>query len=92
MRHNVNLSLNVAFVRNDPHAMSTAGWRPLIFSPCGVPACVTLQETPHSRNGNLVCIRVFMKFSSVLDHISSYEHFLPKYVDKEGRPEPVVEV
>ena len=32
MWHNAKLSLNVAFVRNDPHATSTAGWR-LIFSP-----------------------------------------------------------
>ena len=27
MWHNANISLNVAFFRNDPHATSTAGWR-----------------------------------------------------------------
>ena len=27
MWHNASLSSNVAFVRNDPHATSTAGWR-----------------------------------------------------------------
>ena len=37
--------MNVAFVRNDPHATSTAGGR-LIFFPCGMPACVTPRGTP----------------------------------------------
>ena len=46
MWHNANLSLNVAFFRNDPHATSTAGWR-LITFPCGMPACVTPRETSH---------------------------------------------
>ena len=52
--------LNVAFVRNEPHSTSTAGWRSLIF-PCGMPACVTPRGTPHSPQGSLVlrCIHVF---------------------------------
>ena len=60
MWHNASLSLNVAFVRNDRHATSTAGWR-LIISPCGMPACVILQGTPHFPKGSLVlrCINVF---------------------------------
>ena len=60
MWHNANLSLYVAFVRNDPHATSTAGWRLIIF-PCGMPACVTPRGTSHSTKGSLVllCIKVF---------------------------------
>ena len=59
-RSNANLFLNVAFVRNDPHATSTAGWRLIIF-PCGMPACVTPRGTSHSTKGSLVllCIKVF---------------------------------
>ena len=45
--NNANLSLNVAFFRNDPHATSTAGWRLKTF-PCGIPTCVTPRETSHS--------------------------------------------
>ena len=55
MWHNANLSLNVAFFRNDPHATSTAGWR-LITFPCGMSACVTPRETSHSPKGSLVNI------------------------------------
>ena len=61
MWRNANLSLNVAFVRNDPHATrSTTGWRLIIF-PCGMPACVTPRGTSHSPKGSLVlpCINVF---------------------------------
>ena len=54
-RSNANLFLNVAFVRNDPHATSTAGWRWIIF-PCGMPACVTPRETSHSPKGSLVLL------------------------------------
>ena len=68
---------NVAFVRNDRHATSTAGWRLIIF-PCGMPACVTPRETPHSPKGTLVCIRIFVIFSSVFELISSSEHFQTK--------------
>ena len=50
-------TLNVAFVSNDPHATSTAGWR-LIIVPCGMPGCVTPRETSHSPKGSLVCIRI----------------------------------
>ena len=52
MWHNANLSLNVAFVRKDPHATSTSGWRLIIF-PCGMPACVNPRETSHSPKGSL---------------------------------------
>ena len=53
---NANLSLNVAFVRNDPHATrSTAGWRLIIF-PYGMPACVTPRGKSHSPKGSLVHI------------------------------------
>ena len=45
--NNANLSLNVAFFRNDPHATSTARWRLKTF-PCGIPTCVTPRETSHS--------------------------------------------
>ena len=61
--HNANLSLYIAFVRNDPHAPSTAGWR-LIFSPCGMPACVTLRGTPHSTKGSLVYHSIIGFFST----------------------------
>ena len=53
MWRNANSSLNVAFVRNDLHARSTAGWRLIIF-PCGMPACVTPRETSHSPKESLV--------------------------------------
>ena len=69
MWRNANLSLNVAFVRNDLHATrSTAGWRLIVF-PCGMPACVTPRETSHSPKGSLVCICTFVNFSSVLELI-----------------------
>ena len=60
MWRNANLSLTVAFVRNDPHATkSTAGCR-LIISPCGMPACVTLRGTSHSPKGSLqICVFTF---------------------------------
>ena len=61
MWHNANLSLNVAIVRNDPHATSTVGWGLIIF-PGGMPACVTPRETSHSPKGSLVCIRVVVSF------------------------------
>ena len=70
-----NFSPSVALARNDPHfARSTAGWR-LIISPCGTPACVTPRGIFQSPKESLVCIRIFVNFPSVLDHISSYEHF-----------------
>ena len=50
---NANLSLNVALVRNDPNATSTAGWRSTTF-PCGMPTCVTPRETSHSPMGSPV--------------------------------------
>ena len=48
-----------------------------------MPACVTPRETSHSPKGNLVCIRIFLYFSSDFDHLSSYAHFSlkAKYVD-----------
>ena len=53
MWRNANLSLNVALVRNDPHATrETARWRWIIF-PCGMPACVTPQGSSHSPKGSL---------------------------------------
>ena len=55
MWHNPNLFLNVAFVTNDPHATSTAGWR-LITFPCSMPSCVTPWGTPHSPKGSLVLL------------------------------------
>ena len=61
MWHNANLSLNVAFFRNDPHATSTAGWR-LITFPCGMPACVTPRETSHSPKGSLVLLYINVFF------------------------------
>ena len=61
MWHNANLSLNVALVRNDPLATSTAGWRLIIFS-CCMAACVTPRETSHSPKGSLVCILIFVIF------------------------------
>ena len=53
MWRNSNLSLNLAFVRNDPHATSTAGWWLIIF-PYGMPACVTPRGTFQSPKGSLV--------------------------------------
>ena len=47
-----SLSLNIAFVTNDPHATNTAGWRLIIF-PCGMPACVTPRKHPTPRRGAL---------------------------------------
>ena len=63
MWRNANLSLNVAFVGNDLHATTSAGYR-LIFSARGMPACVTLQETPHSPMGNLVYQTKVVYFST----------------------------
>ena len=79
------LSLNVEFVRNDLHASSTTGWRLIVF-PCGMPACVTPRETSRSPLKSLVCMRIFAFVSSVLHHISSYEHFQPKrYIHRQRK-------
>ena len=48
-------TLNVAFVSNDPHATSTAGWR-LITFPCCMPAWITPRGTSHSPKGSLICM------------------------------------
>ena len=87
MWRNANLSLNVTFVRNDPHATrSTAGWRWIIV-PCGMPACVTPRGTSDSPKGSLLCIRIFVTISSVLELLFA-RTLLAKtlnYVDT-GRP------
>ena len=82
--HNANLSLNVAFFRNDPHATSTAGWR-LITSPV---AC----QLASSRGKHPAPL---MEFSSVLGSYLFVRALLAKTrstSSPEGRPEPVVEV
>ena len=64
-----------------------------------VPCTVILNRTTWSRNRMtrcmLLCVRLLVIFSSFLDHISSYEHLLPKTLSmssQEGRPYSVVEV
>ena len=78
--------LNVAFVRNEHHATSTAGWR-WIISPYGMPAWVTPRGASHSPKGSLECICIFVNFSFSFEHISSYEHFSAKrQVRRHGKP------
>ena len=61
MWRNANLSLNVALVRNDPHATGgTARWR-WIISSCGMPACVTTQGSSRSPKGSLAYIYIYIK-------------------------------
>ena len=91
--HNANLSLNVAFFRNEPHATSTAGWR-LITFPCGMPACVTPRETSHSPKGSF-CIytyicEMFVCFGSYL--FALLAKWLSTSTQEDDRPEPVVAV